>query len=39
MHRSRIVEHASADGLFRTPRHPYTRLLLDAAPTLVSGEG
>lgn len=39
MRLGRIVEHAAADDLFRSPRHPCTRLLLDAAPTLVSGGG
>ncbi len=27
-----VVEYASADNLFRAPRHPYTRLLLDSVP-------
>ncbi|MFJ9865758.1 hypothetical protein [Streptomyces sp. NPDC101165] len=35
----RIVEHAASDDLFRSPRHPYTWLLLDAAPALVGGGG
>jgi ABC-type glutathione transport system ATPase component len=29
-----IVEERSGDELFRAPRHPYTRALLDAAPRL-----
>ena len=33
MYAGRIVEHAPADGLFTRPRHPYSRGLLDAAPT------
>lgn len=28
----RLVEVASRDALFDTPRHPYTRMLMDAAP-------
>lgn len=30
----RLVEHAPRDELFTEPRHPYTRMLLDAAPRL-----
>ncbi len=32
MYFGRIVELADRSELFRSPRHPYTRLLLDAAP-------
>jgi oligopeptide/dipeptide ABC transporter ATP-binding protein len=32
MYRGRIVEVAGRDELFETPRHPYTRLLLDGVP-------
>ncbi len=32
MYLGRIVELASADELFRNPKHPYTRALLEAAP-------
>ena len=32
MYVGRIVELAQTEELFRTPRHPYTRSLLDAAP-------
>lgn len=32
MYFGRIVECADARSLFRAPRHPYTRLLFDAAP-------
>jgi peptide/nickel transport system ATP-binding protein len=32
MYVGRIVELAPTEELFRTPRHPYTRSLLDAAP-------
>ncbi len=34
MYLGRIVEQGSAETIFRTPRHPYTRLLLDAIPDL-----
>jgi peptide/nickel transport system ATP-binding protein/oligopeptide transport system ATP-binding protein len=37
MYRGRVVEHATADALFCTPRHPYTNLLLASIPT-VSAE-
>jgi len=30
----RLVEVAEAKGLFRTPQHPYTRMLLDSVPDL-----
>ena len=30
----RLVEEAPRDALFATPRHPYTRMLFDAAPRL-----
>ncbi|HEX3989555.1 MAG TPA: oligopeptide/dipeptide ABC transporter ATP-binding protein, partial [Acetobacteraceae bacterium] len=32
MYLGRLVEVAAADRLFATPRHPYTRLLLDTIP-------
>ena len=32
MYLGRIVETAATDELFATPRHPYTRALLDAVP-------
>ncbi|HEV2188876.1 MAG TPA: oligopeptide/dipeptide ABC transporter ATP-binding protein, partial [Stellaceae bacterium] len=34
MYLGRLVELASADQLFATPRHPYTRLLLETIPRL-----
>ncbi|HQT76299.1 MAG TPA: ATP-binding cassette domain-containing protein [Rhodopila sp.] len=34
MYLGRIVEQGSAEAIFRSPRHPYTRLLLDAIPDL-----
>jgi len=34
MYLGRIVEMASAADLFARPRHPYTRMLLDAVPDL-----
>jgi oligopeptide/dipeptide ABC transporter ATP-binding protein len=32
MYFGRIVEYAGSRDLFRAPRHPYTKLLFDAAP-------
>ncbi|WP_423067831.1 dipeptide ABC transporter ATP-binding protein [Devosia sp. CN2-171] len=32
MYRGRVVEQAPTASLFETPRHPYTRALLDAIP-------
>ncbi|MDR3532158.1 MAG: ATP-binding cassette domain-containing protein [Rhodopila sp.] len=34
MYLGRIVEQGPAEDIFRRPRHPYTRLLLDAIPDL-----
>ena len=34
MYLGRIVEIGSSEELFRTPRHPYTRMLLDAVPQM-----
>src|SRR5262249_26398950 len=38
MYAGKIVEQQSGQGLFYNPRHPYTRALLDAIPTLGSKE-
>ncbi len=35
MYLGQIVEYASRRDLFRHPRHPYTRALLDSAPSLA----
>lgn len=37
MYLGRIVEAGSAKEVFTSPRHPYTRALLDAIPTLERG--
>ena len=34
MYLGRLVELGPAETIFATPRHPYTRLLLDAVPNL-----
>ncbi|MDX2065876.1 MAG: ABC transporter ATP-binding protein [Fimbriimonadaceae bacterium] len=34
MYLGRIVEEGPTEALFRNPRHPYTKALLDSAPTL-----
>ncbi len=39
MYRGTIVEEAPAGQLFATPRHPYTKLLLDAVPHLGRENG
>ena len=38
MYMGAVVELADGDALFEDPRHPYTRLLLSAAPKLA-GDG
>ena len=39
MYLGRIVEHADAQTLFRAPRHPYTKALLESVLTPVAGLG
>ena len=39
MYLGRIVEMAARDALFRAPRHPYTRALLDSVLTPEPGLG
>jgi peptide/nickel transport system ATP-binding protein len=34
MYLGRLCEVATADGLFKAPKHPYTRLLLDTIPDM-----
>ena len=34
MYLGRIVEEGPTEGVFQSPRHPYTKALLDSAPTL-----
>jgi peptide/nickel transport system ATP-binding protein len=36
MYLGRVVEVADSKAMFRTPRHPYTRMLIDAVPDLDS---
>ena len=39
MYAGEIVEHASVDNLFSTPRHPYTQALLGCMPRLDTTRG
>jgi len=39
MYAGKRVEWAAVDALFRAPRHPYTRGLLDSMPRLAGGAG
>ena len=39
MYSGRIVERGTTEELFRTPRHPYTRALLDAQPSASEAHG
>ncbi|MEB4613403.1 ABC transporter ATP-binding protein, partial [Leucobacter sp. M11] len=34
MHGGRVIEHGNGRQLFRSPRHPYTRALAGAFPTI-----
>lgn len=38
MYAGQIIEEASVKELFRNPRHPYTKALLDTVPTIRDGE-
>ncbi len=39
MYLGRIVEHGPGEAIFTNPRHPYTRLLLEAIPDLAAAGG
>jgi oligopeptide/dipeptide ABC transporter ATP-binding protein len=39
MYAGRIVEYGPVDEIFRSPRHPYTKALLRAAPSRYKGDG
>jgi peptide/nickel transport system ATP-binding protein len=39
MYLGRIVEHGTAQQVIGAPKHPYTRALLSAVPTLEGGRG
>ncbi len=39
MYLGRIVEHGPGEAVFTAPRHPYTRLLLEAIPDLAAAGG
>jgi oligopeptide transport system ATP-binding protein len=39
MYRGRIVEYGPAEAVYESPQHPYTRLLLGAAPRIEEGAG
>ena len=39
MYLGRIVEHGPGEAIFTQPRHPYTRLLLEAIPDLSAAGG
>jgi peptide/nickel transport system ATP-binding protein len=39
MYAGRIIEYGPVDEVFRSPRHPYTKLLLAAAPRIYKSDG
>jgi peptide/nickel transport system ATP-binding protein len=39
MYAGRIIEYGPVDDVFRSPRHPYTKMLLAAAPRKYKSEG
>ncbi len=39
MYAGQIVEEAGVEEIFRNPKHPYTRALLDTVPTIRDDEG
>ena len=39
MYLGRIVEHGPGESIFTQPRHPYTRMLLEAIPDLAAAGG
>jgi peptide/nickel transport system ATP-binding protein len=39
MYAGRIIEYGPVDEVFRSPRHPYTKMLLAAAPRIYKGDG
>ncbi|MGP8072455.1 MAG: ABC transporter ATP-binding protein [Thermoplasmata archaeon] len=39
MYAGRIVEYGPVDEVFRSPRHPYTKMLLAAAPRIYKSDG
>lgn len=39
MYLGRVVEMGGAEDIFQSPAHPYTRILMDAAPQIGGGSG